>query len=381
MSFAIRSVTASRRLAAPLVLALAAVVVVLPLGSASGRATAGVPLVSTGGFSHATATTAVLEGSVNPRTLATTYDFEYGPTDHYGSKTTAASLPAGTSKVRVHASVTGLQDGDHYRLVADNAQGRGVGHDRVYTGMSKKQARKLTKSGFAIPKTYAPILVGGAFTLSGTLTGSGNANREIVLQASRYPYTTPFADVGSPILTASDGRFVFRVPKLSTSTKFRVSTVGASPLYSLIIPQEVGLRVVLKVRSSSQKGLVRLYGTVAPAEVGAHVYFELERAPKVKGPGKTGEGVTTLENPAKRKKKTTKSQERGPTFMTTATTVVKRGTRALSRFSAVVRVPETGNYRAVVLPRVAGAVVAGHSTMILLHAAPSTKKKAKRRKK
>lgn len=133
-----------------------------------------------------------------------------------------------------------------------------------------------------------------------------------MLQATPYPYTTPFTDVGSPIPTTSTGRFTFRVAKLAKSTKFRVSTVSGTLLRSLVVPQEVSVRVILKVRSSSQKGLVRLYGTVAPAEVGARVFVEFEKPPKAAQPGNGGEETTKLENPAKQNKKSGSSRERDP---------------------------------------------------------------------
>ena len=362
----------TRRLAALAVLALASVALVLPLASASSHAASGPPRVSTGGFSHVSATSATLQGTIDPRGLATTYYFQYGPTTTYGSQTTSESLPAGTTKVKVQQAVSGLQAGYHYRLVAGNAAGPTDGHDRTFTALTKKQE---SKPGFELPKTFAAIPVGGAFTLSGVLTGSGNGDRAVVLQASAYPYTTPFTDVGSPILTTSTGRFTFRVAKLPRSTKFRVSTVSTTPLRSLVVPQEVSVRVILKVRSSGQKGLVRLYGTVAPAEVGARVFVEFEKPAKTEQP-KGEEGTTRLENPAKQNKKS--SREKGPTFATRFTSVVKRGTRALSRFSVVVGIQETGNYRVVVVPPL-GPLVSGHSSTVPLNAPANSKSKRKKK--
>jgi hypothetical protein len=364
------------RLAALAVLAPASAALVLPLASASSRAVSGAPRVSTGGFTHVSAASATLEGSINPRGLATTYYFQYGPTASYGSQTPTGNLAAGTTAVKVQQTVSGLKVGYHYRLVASNANGSTDGRDRTFTAVNKKQ---LAKPGFSLPKEYAAIPVGGAFTLSGQLTGSGDGDRSIVLQESPYPYTTPFTDVGSPILTTSTGRFTFRVAKLTKSTKFRVSTVSGTLLRSLVVPQEVSVRVMLKVRSSSQKGLVRLYGTVAPAEVGARVFVEFEKPPKASQPGAGGEGTTKLENPAKQNKKSGNAREKGPTFVDRFTSVVKRGTKALSRFSVVASIKETGNYRVVVAPPV-GPLVAGHSSTVLLHAPANSKTKKKKKK-
>ncbi len=326
------------------------------------------PHVATGEVSHVSGTSATLEGSVNPHNLATTYYFQYGPTVAYGAQTTPAGLAAGAATIKVSRSVTGLQPGYHYRLVATNTDGTKFGHDRTFTTKKKKE-----EAGFTLPKSFAPTPLGGVFILSGTLTGPGNANRAIVLQASPYPYSAPFADVGSPIVTNAAGRFSFRVANLSTSTRFRVSTLGSAPVHSLIVPAQVAVRVALKVRSSSHKGLVRLYGTVTPAEVGAHVFFQLETPPKTEKTVKS-EKPAKLEKPGKPGKsgqsgKSEKAEERAeaPKFSTKFSTVVKRGTKTISRFSAVVNVRDSGHYRAFVEIR-PGPFVSGHSQSVLLHA-------------
>ena len=108
------------------VVALSSLSLVLPLASEAARnkeGSPGPPIASTGGFSHASGSSAVLKGGVDPRTLPTTYYFQYGPTAAYGSQTTPASLPAGTVKVKVSQTVKAILVGYHYRLVATNADG------------------------------------------------------------------------------------------------------------------------------------------------------------------------------------------------------------------------------------------------------------------
>jgi hypothetical protein len=366
-----------KHLAVGPVLALAGVTLILPLSShAAGTAppapTTGPPRASTGGTTHVTATSVTLGGGVNPHGLETTYYFQYGPTDAYGQQTTPATLSAGTIEVKISQTATGLLSGYHYRLVATNSAGTKTGHDRVFTTTSKK-------TEFELPKTYKPTPLGGTFLLNGTLTGTSGADREIVLQASPYPYTSPYTNVGTPIVTTATGHFTFSVARLTTSTKLRVATVGVKPIYSLIVPALVSVHVTFKVRSSSVKGLVRLYGTVNPAEVGAHVVFQLEQKPESEESFKTTEKVSKLENPAKEKGKSGSSEEKGPTFKNKFTTIVKPGTKSISRFSAVVSISDAGRYRAFVAVR-PGALVGGHSDTIALRAAPSTKKKKKEKK-
>lgn len=358
------------------VLALMSAALVLPFASQAAPATkapaANAPSVSTGGVTRVVGTSAVLEGTINPHNVATTYYFKYGPTIAYGSQTTPASLPAGIVKVKVSQPVTGLLPGYHYRLVATNADGlTKEGHDHIYTAKAKKK-----KTAFVLPKLFKPIPLGGTFILSGSLTGTGDANRAIVLQESPYPYTTAYTDVGAPILTTAAGRFTFSVPHLMESTKFRVITVGLLPVRSLIVPQQVSVRVTLKARSSGHSGLVRLYGTVTPAEVGARIFFQLEKPPKTEE-GTKGEKPTRLEKP--KKGNSERSEEKGPRYATKLVSVVKPGTKSISRFSAVISVQDTGHYRAVVEVR-PGPLASGSSTTVLLHAPASNKKNKKKKK-
>ena len=377
-----------KRMTAFQLMALVALALALPLSSqaATGKSNKGAipgrPLVSTGGASHVTSSSATLAGTVNPRTFATTYYFQYGPSTAYGSQTTPSPLSAGAAPVKVSKLAIPILLGYHYRLVATNADGTSLGHDRTLT------PTKATKAAFVLPKLFQPTPLGGAFLLKGTLTGLGNVNRQIVLQSTPYPYTAPYTNVGAPISTGAGGVFAFRVPNLTTSTKFRVSRVGTPALYSLIVPEKVAVRVTLKVRSSSRKGLVRLYGTVTPSTVGAHVFFQLEKPPKSEQnaapkaekpirPEKPGKGSGSAGGGSG---KSGKGEEKGPTFVTKFSTVAKRGTRTISRFSAVVDVSTTGRYRAFVeIPP--GALVSGRSSSVLIHAAPSPKRDKKKKKK
>lgn len=310
----------------------------------------GAPGVSTGAVTHVRGTAATLVGTVNPRLFATTYEFQYGPTVAYGKQTTAAALPAGAVKVKVGQAVTAFLPGYHYRLVATNQAGTKFGKDRTFT-------LKSSRSKFALPKSTTPTVFGGAFVLSGTLSGAGNAGRKVVLQSSPYPYLTPFATIGAPVITDAAGRFVLRVASLSASTQFRVSTLDPRPLYSPILTQKVAPRVILKVRSTGHVGLVRLYGTVTPAVVGSRLSIQLRKPVR----------------PGGKSEQTTK-------FSTQFSTVVKRGTKTTARFSTIVSIRHTGRYRAYVQVN-KGALVSGSSASVVLHAAPGSTHKTPRRNK
>jgi hypothetical protein len=304
----------------------------------------GIPTAVTGGV-RVQGPSATLLGTVNPRAAATTYYFQYGATVAYGKQTTPATLPTGTANVKVGQAAVGMLPGYHYRLVASNSFGPRLGKDRVFT---TKQTRKAK---FKVNKPQTATVYGGSFTLSGALTGTGNGARKIVLQASPYPFLTAFETVATPIVTDAAGGFSFRVSHLTSSTQYRISTLDPRPLYSSIVTVQAAYRVTLKVKRSSHKGLVRLYGTVSPAAAGARVSFQLNK--KVR-PGNTE-----------------KTEERTTRFATQFGTTVKRGTKTVSRFSLIVKVKKGGSYRARVEPSKKGPFVAGTSPTVVLHSASS----------
>jgi len=303
----------------------------------------GVPIVVTG-QTHVQGASVTLLGSVNPRGSATTYFFQYGATVAYGKQTTPAALPAGTASIKVGQAAPGILPGYHYRLVASNSFGPSKpGRDRTFTTSTTRRSK------FNLTKPQVATVYGGSVTLSGTLTGAGNAARKIVLQESPYPFLTEFTTVGLPSVTGPTGAFSFRVPRLALTTQYRISTLDPRPVYSSIVTVDAAYRVTLKVKTSSRKGIVRLYGTVTPAAVGAKLSFQLRK--KVR-PGKTE-----------------KTEERTTRFATQFSTKVKRGTSAVSRFSAIVKVLRGGTYQARVDPSKKGPLVAGTSSTVLLHSA------------
>ena len=75
--------------------------------------------------------------------------------------------------------------------------------------------------------------------------------------------------MGETTQTGAGRAFSFHVEGLLESGKFRVVAKRPRPIYSANLLQAVTPMVVLKVRKSAVKGLVRLYGTVTPAETGS----------------------------------------------------------------------------------------------------------------
>lgn len=82
-------------------------------------------------------TSAALSGAVNPQAQDTTYEFQYGKTDAYGSSipVSPADAGAGVADVPVSSSLSGLEPATtyHFRLVATNAVGTSRTADRTFT--------------------------------------------------------------------------------------------------------------------------------------------------------------------------------------------------------------------------------------------------------
>jgi hypothetical protein len=93
------------------------------------------PAATTGDATSVASTSATIAGSVNPNQRATSYHFEFGPTDSYGSSSATENLSAGNSPVGVSADLSSLAPSTtyHYRLVASNADGATAGPDRTFT--------------------------------------------------------------------------------------------------------------------------------------------------------------------------------------------------------------------------------------------------------
>jgi len=91
------------------------------------------PQATTGRASRITATTAQVDGRLNPMGQRTQFHFEYGPDERYGLQTAPAYGGLQITPRSVQAVLTGLRPGAacHYRLVAVNELGVTRGQDAV----------------------------------------------------------------------------------------------------------------------------------------------------------------------------------------------------------------------------------------------------------
>jgi hypothetical protein len=242
-------------------LACAGVSGVCATALAAGRAS-----VSTGPARAVSYASAVLTGTIDPNGSDTSYYFQYGPTRAYGLQSAIADAGSGIRGVDVSVPISGLQPITqyHYRLVAVNAAGAQVGADHTFL---------TTKVPLSLQILVAPnpVLFGGTVLVQGTLSGTGNANRPVVLQASGFPFAAGFATVGNPELTTATGGFDFPVLGLTTNTQFRVVTSTTPPVASPVATASVAVRVSSHVGRTHRAHFARIYGTVTPAEDGMHV--------------------------------------------------------------------------------------------------------------
>jgi hypothetical protein len=286
------------------------------------------PAISKGYFSNVTFSSAVFYGYINARGQATNYYFQYGTTSGYGAQTPLSPAGSGTIEVKVSQLVSGLQPATtyHFRLVATSPAGTTDGIDHTFTTAKVPLSVQIVGS----PN---PVVFGSSFFVEGTLSGTGASTHEVVLQANPFPYVGGFKTVGNPEVTNSAGGFSFPFLGLLENAQLRVVTVGKPEVASPAVIESVAVRASFHVRSTRRRGFVRLYGTVAPAEVGALVGFQLLR------PGKSiNEGGTS----------------------------VTAGTASVSRFSAVVRLRRRGLYRALIKVTNDGGHVSNYSEPILI---------------
>jgi hypothetical protein len=306
--------------------ALALSLLLAALAVPASAQAAGLPKVNTNGAREVSYGSAVLTGSINPNGSNTSYYFQYGVTKAYGSQTAIADAGSGTNGLPVRLSISGLQPLTvyHYRLVAVNSFGASIGDDE------KLLTTKVPLS-LQILSSPNPVPFGGAVTVQGTLSGTENAKRAVVLQANAFPFTGGFQSVGNAELTSPTGGFSFTVPSLTVSTQFRVFTPTSKPVISPVASENVAVRVSSHVARTKRRGFARIYGTVTPAVDGAQV------------------GVLRI------------AQGRG---ILAGGTVARPLSATSSRFSRVVRVHK-GAYR--VLVKVApGAYVSAYGTPLLI---------------
>ncbi|HEX4344940.1 MAG TPA: hypothetical protein VHZ31_05210 [Solirubrobacteraceae bacterium] len=270
------------------------------------------PAVTTGGVAQVTPSTVSLLGKVNPSGDATTYLFQYGTTSLYGAMTAPVAAGAGTKAVSVIGTVVALAPATtyHYRLVAANGHGQVRGADRTF----KTKAQPL---GLTLAATPNPVGLGKPTVLAGTLSGTGNAGRQVVLQSNPFPYTQGFQTTSNVQLTSPTGVFEFPLLSVPTNTQYRVLIPTKPEIVSPIVTLGVAVRVSTSVSATHvHRGRRVLFsGTIRPARDGARIAIQ---------------------------------RLKGARWVTLAGTITHHAGTTFSRFAKHVRIAHGGSYRVFV---------------------------------
>ena len=190
------------------------------------------PVVRTDAARDTTATTATLAGSVDPRTRATSWWFEYGTTTGYGSQTASRSAGSGAAR-GVSAGITGLRPGTmyHYRLVARNDAGTTRGANVSFTTV-----------GVTLTIPALQVVYGRGILLSG-LVPTRRAGETVVVFAEPLGGGSPRSV--ATVLTAADGSWRWLAkPRIRTS--YAAQWAGA-----LSAPSVVGVRPAVSLRRTA----------------------------------------------------------------------------------------------------------------------------------
>jgi hypothetical protein len=230
---------------------------------APATASAAAPGVSVRAESNVTFNSAILNASVDPNKQETTYFVRWGLTKLYGGETAHQSAGAGAAPVAVSIPFSGLAPDTryHYRVLAVNNDG--ITRSKDQTFRTRKQPLGVT-----LVATPSSVRANAPSVLTGQLTGTNNANRDVRVEASQWPYTGGFKQIGNKIVTDGQGNFTFNVLNVPFNTQFRVALAQRPEVVSPIVAVSVPLRVrtdIRTVKTFRHSKKVRFKGTVTPA--------------------------------------------------------------------------------------------------------------------
>ena len=235
---------------------------VLALIAPATAAASSKPGVSVSAPSNITPDSVLINAKIDANNAETTYFVRYGLTTLYGLETPHVSAGSGGAPKAVTIALTGLSPDTryHYRVIAVNTHGVARSADRTFRTLKQPLGVTLT----ATPNPIAP---GAGTQLTGQLTGTNNANRDVVLQANPWPYAG-FADIGNKIVTDSAGNFTFAVLSIPFNTQFRVALAQRPEVVSPVIVVSTSMTVKTDVKTVARfahSKKVRFKGRVSPA--------------------------------------------------------------------------------------------------------------------
>lgn len=230
------------------------------------------PAATTERVRDVTQTTATLVGTLNNRSQAATYHFEWGPTSRYGQTTPETPLPADASAHNVTFPLTGLTADTSYHVRVVMTIGTSVtrGSDRSFRTLK-------VPNGLLLQSSRNPTWMGGAVDLFGVLAGSGNSGRPVSVQADPFPYGDGWVDVASG-RTDATGAYRIRVSPLLRSTQLRTVANGVTS-QAVTVQVRVASTFHVSTKRVRRGRTVRFFGSVEPAQPGASVAIQ-RRTPR-----------------------------------------------------------------------------------------------------
>jgi hypothetical protein len=215
------------------------------------------PDAGTGSVRSVGSSSAVLTGTVFPRGLAGSYNFEYGRSSSRLTARTPETAFGPASRVAASAAVGELAASTryYYRLVARTAAGTDRGGVRSFTTLRGP-------SGVTIVASPEPVVFGGFVTISGRVAGGGTAGITVALERHPFPFSPPPFVAGEQ-RADRDGSFRFVAGPLFGATRFRVVTRNRLPVASPVFTVRNRVRVGLIARRLRGRRL-RLYGSISP---------------------------------------------------------------------------------------------------------------------
>jgi hypothetical protein len=252
-----------------------AVLSALTLAVTSTSATAAVPRAITDGADQFTPVGAVVHGRVDPNGQPTAAWFQYGATKNYGNRTPSHDAGISPGFVPFAAQISGLKSNTtyHFRMVAENKDGRKNGADRTF---------KTTKPTTTPVFTPNPVPYGKPVFVSGQIVGTGANGAQVSLFGHPFPYTAPLTQYGNTVVADKSGNYLFVLASALSNSIFEVRGKTTPPFTSaqqqLHVASNISLHTPTRVKP---RGRVHFWGIVSPAQDG--IVVEIQK--QVKGGG------------------------------------------------------------------------------------------------
>ena len=248
------------------------IILIAPVARAAG------PTVTTLPASGITATTAKLNGNVNPNGLPTTAYFQYGPTTSYGSFSGTNTLAGSNITSPVTNLIAGLSPATtyHYRLVGDNRNTAGTGAITYGTDLTFTNPPGAPLVTTVAASSITPTNA----TLNGTVNPGGLATKAYF----QYGLTTSYGSFTATNSLAAATNVTLAVSNLISSlspgttyhyqlvgTNSAGTTLGSDGSFTTAIAAPV---VTTQPATSVTATNATLNGTVNPGNGATTAYFQ-----------------------------------------------------------------------------------------------------------